>query len=179
LDLIFDAAILLLISGFAKMTGMILSKRTWFIISTIKWLAVGVMLLMKGLRLTVAAAEMATGSTPLLKTFLSFAGSRHQGSLLIICLGLLIGFIKGRTILAKTVSRIADRIHLYPGGLTLKQAYDMKYWIVLGLMMAIGLLFRVLPIPQDIHGGIDVAIGSALINGAMLYLRHVLTPQKA
>ncbi len=158
---------------------MIFSKRTWFIVSTVTWLGIGVMLLMKGLRLVVGAAELATGSTPLLKTFLTFAGTRHQGALLIICLGLFIGFIKGRTILAKTVNRIADRINLHPGGLTLNQAYDRKYWIILGLMMGLGVLFRLLPIPKDIHGAIDVAIGSALINGAMLYFRHVLNPQKA
>ena len=158
---------------------MTLSKRTWFIISTITWLGIGIMLLMKGLRLTVAAAEQPAGTTPLLKALVSFTGNPRQGSLLIICLGLFIGFIKGRTILAKTVSRIADRINQHSEGLSLQQAYDKKYWIILGLMMGIGVLFRVLPIPQDIHGGIDVAIGSALINGAMLYLRHVLTPQKA
>jgi hypothetical protein len=39
-------------------------------------------------------------------------------------------------------------------------------------------MFRVLSIPFDIRGGVDVAIGSALINGAMLYFRHMLTPQK-
>jgi hypothetical protein len=38
-------------------------------------------------------------------------------------------------------------------------------------MMALGLVFRFLPIPIDLRGLIDVAIGSALINGAMLYFR--------
>lgn len=158
---------------------MILSKRTWFIISTISWLGIGVMLLMKGLRLTVAAAEQATGASPLLNKLVSLTGGRQQAALLIICLGLFIGFIKGRVILAKTVNRIASRINLHPEGLSLKEAYDTKYWIILGLMMGLGVLFRVLPIPGDIHGGIDVVIGSALINGAMLYLRHVFTPEKS
>jgi hypothetical protein len=157
---------------------MILSKRTWFIISGIKWLGIGVMLLMKGLRLITSAAEQTTVATPLIKAFLSFAGTRHQGALLIVCLGLFIGFIKGRTILARTVSRIAERIHLQPGGLSLKQVYDQRYWIVIALMMTLGMILRFLPIPVDIHGGIDVAIGSALINGAMLYFRHLVAPQK-
>jgi hypothetical protein len=58
------------------------------------------------------------------------------------------------------------------------QAYDQKYWILLCLMMMLGMMFRFLPIAVDIRGGIDVAIGSALINGAMLYFRQILTPQK-
>src|SRR5260221_7096239 len=130
---------------------MILTKRRWFIISGIKWLAIGVMLLAKGLRLVVASAEQTTAATPLLKTVLSLAGTRHQAALLIVCLGLFIGFIKGRTVLAKTVSRIADRINLHPEGLSLKQAYDQKYWIILCIMMSLGIIFRIFTIPLDIR----------------------------
>jgi hypothetical protein len=158
---------------------MILSKRTWFIVSGIKWFAIGVMLLTKGLRLITSAADHAAVKAPLINFFQSFTSSRHQAALLIICFGLLIGFVKGRTVLAKTVKRIADRINGHSEGLTLKQAYDQRYWIVIGLMMLIGMMFRMLSIPFDIRGGVDVAIGSALINGAMLYFRHMLTPQKA
>ena len=157
---------------------MILSKRTWFVISGITWLGIGVMLLTKGLRLAVAAAEQASQSTPLLKVILPITGTRHQASLLIVCLGLFIGFIKGRTVLAKTVTRIADRINHHPDGLSLKQAYDRKYWIILCLMMGMGMVFRIFTISSDIRGLIDIAVGSALINGAMLYFRHILTPQK-
>jgi hypothetical protein len=157
---------------------MILSKRTWFIISGLKWFAIGVMLLTRGLRLITAAADQVGVKAPLIHAFQAFTSSRHQAALLIICLGLFVGFIKGRTILAKTVKRIADRINPYHEGLTLKQAYDNKYWVVIGLMMVLGMMFRMFAIPFDIRGGVDVAIGSALINGAMLYFRHMLTPQK-
>jgi hypothetical protein len=157
---------------------MVLSKRTWFIISGIKWFAIGVMLLTKGLRLITSAADHVAVKAPLINFFQSFTSSRHQAALLIICLGLFVGFIKGRTVLAKTVSRIAERINSHPEGLTLKQAYDQRYWIVIGLMMVLGMMFRFLSLPFDIRGGVDVAIGSALINGAMLYFRHMMTPQK-
>jgi hypothetical protein len=157
---------------------MILSKRTWFVISGVTWLGIGVMLLMKGLRFTVAAAEQTAVSTPLLKWVLPMVGSRHQAALLIVCIGLFIGFIKGRTVLAKTVTRIAGRINSHPEGLTLNQAYDRKYWIILCLMMGIGMAFKVLTVPIDIHGLVDISVGSALVNGAMLYFRHILTPQK-
>ena len=128
--------------------------------------------------MVAAAADQVDMKAPLMTAFQSFTSSRHQAALLIICLGLLVGFIKGRTVLAKTVKRIADRINLHSEGLTLKQVYDQKYWIIIGLMMLLGMTFRVLSIPFDIRGGVDVAIGSALINGAMLYFRHMLTPQK-
>lgn len=134
------------------------------------------MLLMKGLRLITGAADQITVQAPMIHYFQSFAGTRQQGALIVVCLGLLIGFIKGRTVLAKTVRRIAERINLHSGNLTLKEAYDRKYWIVIGIMMTLGMMFRVFPVPMDIHGGIDVAIGSALINGAMLYFRRLLAP---
>lgn len=157
---------------------MILSKRTWFIVSGLKWFAIGVMLLTKGLRMITVAAEQVAVKAPLIKFFQSYTSSRQQAALLIISAGLLIGFVKGRTVLAKTVKRIAERINGYSEGLTLKQAYDQRYWIVIGLMMLMGMMFRMLSIPFDIRGGVDVAIGSALINGAMLYFRYMMTPQK-
>jgi hypothetical protein len=40
-------------------------------------------------------------------------------------------------------------------------------------MVLLGLVIRFLPIPIDARGLVDVAIGSALINGAMLYFRVV------
>src|SRR5579862_8466786 len=100
---------------------MILSKRTWFIVSGIKWFAIGVMLLTKGLRLITVAADQAAVKAPLIIFFQSFTSSRHQAALLIICVGLLIGFVKGRTVLAKTVKRIAERINAHSEGLTIKQ----------------------------------------------------------
>ena len=157
---------------------MLLSKRTWLIISGIKWFAIGVVLLIKGLRFITTAAEQISIETPLIKYFQSFTGTRHQGALVIVCLGLFIGFIKGRTVLAKTVQRISQRIYLHNDRLTLRQAYDPRYWIVIGLMMTLGMMFKFLPISIDIRGGIDIAIGSALINGAMLYFRHLVTPQQ-
>jgi hypothetical protein len=157
---------------------MKLSQKTWIVISGLMWFGVGVMLLLKGLRLIVAASEQQAAG-PLLKLLMAWAKSPHQAALLLICVSLLIGFIKGRTVLAKTVGRIVQRIVSQTGALTIGQAYDKRYWLVLGLMGCLGMLFRFLHLPADIHGGIDVAIGSALINGAMLYFRHLVAPQKA
>ncbi len=36
-------------------------------------------------------------------------------------------------------------------------------------MMGIGVVFRFLPISHEIRGCVDIAIGSALIQGAFLY----------
>jgi hypothetical protein len=149
------------------------SKRTWVVISGGTWIAIGVMLLMKGLKFIVATTEMTDG-TPLLSRLASMIGSRQQAGLLIISAALLVGFIKGRTVLAKTVKRIADRIHAGDQTLSMDQVYDRKYYVILGIMVGIGMAFRFLPVPLDVRGFIDVTIGSALINGAMLYFRQLI-----
>ncbi len=145
------------------------SKKGWLVISGGTWMAIGVMLLVKGLKFVVGAAE---GSSPFLNSLVPLVGTRQQAALLLISGGLLLGFIKGRVVLAKTVSRIAGR--LGEGSIALSQAYDRKYYIVLATMVGVGIGFRFLSIPLDVRGLIDVTIGSALINGAMLYFRKLV-----
>lgn len=155
---------------------MILSRRAWIVISGIQWLGIGVMLLVKGLRYLLSVAQQSETSVPLVQAVLSFAGSRQQAVLLVICAALLIGFIKGRTILAKSVGRVIDRMQLQGDRLALHQVYDKRYYLILSLMIGLGFTMRALHLPLDIHGGIDVAIGSALINGSMLYFRRLVVP---
>jgi hypothetical protein len=40
---------------------------------------------------------------------------------------------------------------------------------LIGAMVGLGVTLRFLPIPVDLRGFIDTAVGSALVNGAMLY----------
>ena len=86
-------------------------------------------------------------------------------------LALLVGFAKGRFVFAKTVWRVVSRIQALSLPIRFSQVYTKSYWILIGAMMMLGLTFRFLPIPLDARGFVDVAIGSALINGAMLYFR--------
>lgn len=147
-------------------------------ISGIQWLGVGAMLLVKGLRYLVPLADQLESPAPLLQGLVSIAGSRQQAALLIVSVALLIGFIKGRAVLAKAVHRIADRILLQEGLLTLNQVYDRRYYLILLIMVGLGFAMRALNLPHDIHGGIDVAIGAALIHGGMLYFRRLYASQK-
>lgn len=158
---------------------MKLTKRAWLVISGFTWIGIGIMLLVKGLRFLVWVAEVPNQTAPILQWVTTFAKTKQQASLLLICGALLIGFVKGRTVLAKTVKRISARIQAGETHLTLNQVYDKKYYIILALMVGIGIGFRYFPIPLDLRGVVDVAIGSALINGAMLYFRHAVVPQSS
>ena len=152
-----------------------MSVRKWIVISGLSWLGIGAYLMVKGLKwITLAMTAL---ETPRLIGWLSgIAGTVQQGTLVLICVSLLVGFIKGRMVLAKTVRRIVARLRAQEAPIRFSQAYDRKYYMILGLMMGLGLLFRFLPIAFDVRGAIDVTIGSALINGAMLYFREAVIP---
>ncbi|MFS8563267.1 MAG: hypothetical protein LVR00_02625 [Rhabdochlamydiaceae bacterium] len=150
------------------------SHRTWIIISGLIWCAVGVLLLIKGLTYIVMAAAAPEGSHPLFSSIAAFTGTVEQAALFLISLGLLVGFIKGRYVLSKTVSRITKRILSLNDPIDWKDVYPKSYYILIFSMMLIGVLFKWLPIGFAIKGFVDVAIGSALINGALLYFRKAM-----
>ncbi|MDE3046378.1 MAG: hypothetical protein KGJ02_07025 [Verrucomicrobiota bacterium] len=83
--------------------------------------------------------------------------------------GLLVGFIKGRFVLAKTVRRMCQRIASLAVPISVKDVYPKSYWILLGSMMLLGFALRLVPL--EWRGFIDVAVGSALLHGALLYVK--------
>lgn len=120
------------------------------------WLSIGFMLTIKGLNLLV-------GRMP---------DMSQQTCMLLICLSLLIGFIKGRYILIKTAKRVAAHILSQKGPMKIFQAYPKSYYIILLAMISLGVFFKFLPISKTIHGFIDLTIGSALVQGSMHYFRY-------
>jgi len=145
-----------------------MTHRTWIAISGFLWLAVGGGLLFKGLYL-ISDGTISTNS--LCFQMKGLFGSPHQSGTALIAAGLLVGFIKGRFILSKTVKRVALRISSLPLPIRVSSVYAPSYFILIGAMIALGMTLRFLPIPIDLRGFIDTAVGSALINGAMLYFR--------
>ena len=142
------------------------------------WLVIGLLLIIKGLNLIVLGAQDPAASVAWIPTFASLTGGLEQGALLLISIGLFVGFIKGRTVLAKTVKRMVERIHSMPQPIKMSQLYTARYCLLILLMMGLGISIRWMSLPVDVHGVIDVAIGSALINGALIYFRYALALKK-
>lgn len=126
-----------------------MKKQTALLLSGAIWLGIGGMLLYKGLKFLTAIAEQ----------------GREQGALALIAIGLIIGFIKGRVVLSRVVNRVKSMSEPIAFG----ELFNLRYLILIGTMMLIGVAMRFVRI--DIRGTVDVAIGAALINGAMLYIR--------
>lgn len=160
------------------MPHMKLSHATWILFTGAVWFAIGSLLLSKGLGFIILAFHFPDTASSLMASLNAVAGPGYQAALFIIFLGLLIGFFKGKFVLAKTVERVVSHIRSFPSPVALKNAYTPRYFILIALMMCLGMAFKWLPLKLDIKGFIDVAIGSALINGAVLYFRHVLALKK-
>ncbi len=136
--------------------------KTFITLSGLVWLVVGIFLLMKGLSLITTAHTNA-----------------DQTAVLLISFGLAIGFIKGRFVLRKTVNRVVDRIRSLPLPIQFSQVYSKGYYFLIGGMILLGMSMRWMPIPIAVRGTVDVAIGFALMNGAILYFRAARAPVKS
>ena len=127
-----------------------MKHRSWIALSGMIWAVIGTMLLYKGL------------------SFLSQID--HAQATWWIGAGLIIGFVKGRLVLSKTVARMCAHIEALPMPIQMATVYPKSYWLLLAGMMGLGFLMRF--IPTEFRGCVDVAVGSALVNGAMLYFRR-------
>jgi hypothetical protein len=145
-----------------------MKHQTWIRLSGLIWLFAGCSLMYKGLAFL---AEAAFDSHSLCSKMQNTFGTSQKAATALMALGLMIGFLKGRFVLSKTVQRMVFRIQELPLPIRFKLVYPRSYWLLIGCMMGLGILLKYLPIPVDIRGTIDIAIGSALINGALLYFK--------
>lgn len=143
------------------------------VISGSIWLIMGSLLTFKGLFLIVGAVlAFQTSAHPFMAFLNQFFQHLERSGTFIVFLAIIIGMIKGRVVLAKTINKFVKRILLIPSPLKLKDLFPWRYLVLIGSMMSMGMLLRFLPVPKDIKGFIDLAIGSALINGAFLYFKQ-------
>ncbi len=149
-----------------------LAHRTHILIYGFLWLTVGLVLLPMGLNFIVSSLliENRAKAQPVLDFLAPMTGDRESAALVWIALMLAIGFLKARRIFAKSVQRSVLRLSSLPNPAPLSKLYPLSYYLLIGAMIFLGFLLRFVPL--DIRGGIDVAVGSALINGAVLYFKQ-------
>lgn len=149
------------------------SHTTLIVLSGLVWLVIGCTLLSVGLNFIVESIlrdNLLTLQRPILDRLAPYAGGLDSAVLAWMTFCLLIGYMKGRYVFAKSVQRSVDRILTLPNPVSLSQIYTRKYYMLLGAMVFLGVLFRLTPL--DIRGGVDMTIGAALMTGAILYFRN-------
>ena len=98
-----------------------------------------------------------------------------MAALFFVVVGLGIGYFKSKMIFAKTVRKSVERILSFAPPIHLSKMYSVRYCLLLAAMVLLGISFKYFGFPHDVRGLVDVAIGSALINGAMIYMRSALS----
>lgn len=160
---------------------MRLSSRNAILLSGALWMGIGALLLVKGIRYLVDGGNAVINGTyqgfPLIGKLTEYTKNPIQAVLILICVALFIGFLKGRIVFKKTVNRVVNRIRREPSPISLRKIYPKGYLFLIGGMMCMGMVFKFLPLPIDVKGCIDFTIGSALMNGSMLYFRAAFVSQ--
>lgn len=139
------------------------------LISGLVWMIVGCYLMPLGFKLLLEGS-----GGPLIDLLAPYLGGASQVSLLLVALGLFVGYMKGRHVLQKAAVKGIARIQSLPNPSSLAKIYNAKYYLLLGGMVALGMSIKWFGVPHDIRGAIDVAIGAALIQGSMVYIRFAL-----
>lgn len=150
---------------------------TLIFISGFVWLAIGVFLLALGLRFILMTLRMPAllhmDGFSISLFFSRFTPNPSNCAVLVITCSLMLGYFKGRMVLVKSVKRQLDRIASLPNPAPLKYLYGKGYYLLIASMVSLGFVMRFLPITLDTRGAIDTVIGSALVNGALLYFREI------
>jgi uncharacterized membrane protein len=150
----------------------------WIGFSGVIWFVVGVFLLFLGVKLVVFSIEEGAAHSPLLSKLYAIFKSREYAALILVTGGLFLGFIKGRFVLSKTARRVVDRICALSDPIRFFDVYSGWYLALIACMMLLGMGLRWMHVPSDLRGSIDIAVGSALMNGAMFYFRAILKKRK-
>ena len=98
-------------------------------------------------------------------------GGPQEAATAIIAAALFVGYLKGRFVLSKTVKRVVDGIARLSLPIHFYQVYSKKYLLLIGSMIALGVLLKFLPIFVEVRGFVDVAVGTALIQGSLHYFK--------
>jgi hypothetical protein len=149
-----------------------LSHKRLVIASGILWLLIGSMLFQKGVNLFKLLMQEEAGALPMINFFGSMTSNRDESLVVLISLALIVGLFKGRVILAKSVKRVVTRICALPNPSPLKDVYSVGYYVLILSMMMLGMLMKWAQVSVDVRGFIDLAVGTALIQGAILYFRQ-------
>lgn len=90
-----------------------------------------------------------------------------------LALALVVGFGKGKFVLAKTSERNIERIEATSEPQLLRHIYSLRSWIMIGLMMLISVSLTWFGVDPFWRGCVNIAIGLALIMSSLNYSYHL------
>ncbi len=139
-------------------------------------MAIGTFLMSFGIHLildSLRSPEVVRTGFSIVHFFNRFVSQTSHAVIITVTIALMIGYFKGKMVLAKSVKRQIKRVDSLPNPASLRHLFSKAYYLLIASMILLGISLRYLPIHSATRGFVDLAIGSALINGAMLYFREI------
>ena len=143
------------------------SHKTLFRIAGAVWLLAGAALLRLGVKYLMQALDIPSPA---------YFTLSPEEILVLLAAALAIGAIKGRLVLRKAAFRCCERIAQFDNPTSLGNIYGRSSYLIICLMAGLGTIMNITRVPVDIRGAIDVAVGSALIQGSLYYFRYTAAP---
>ena len=144
-----------------------IKKNHLYIFSGLIWLLGSLSLLPMGWRFLLSASSSSTGL--FIPALTKVLGGETQAFALTLFLAFCVGLLKGNFVLRKAAFRSLNRIKALKAPHSLKNLYTPSYLVLLLVMVLLGVLMRVLGVPLDVRGFVDVAVGAALFRGSFFY----------
>jgi hypothetical protein len=134
------------------------------------WMGMGLWLCYKGMRL-MQGAIAAPEEAPCIQWLAGYGGFQ-AGVFTLLAISLGVGLLKGRFVLRRTALRLVARWQESPAAF--RRLLLTRTAPLILLMMGLGLALRFSGVPKDLHGAVDLAIGSALAQGGLAYVRALV-----
>lgn len=154
------------------------THRALIFLAGLAWLGIGIFLLSLGISFILNMTSVTRHHFSFVTLLSKYIANPQNVASLLLGAALFIGYLKGRYLLSKSAYKQILRIRALPNPASLKYLYSKGYYLLILSMISLGMLLRFLPIAIDVRGFVDVAIGSALINSAMIYFRASLILEK-
>ncbi len=159
-----------------------LSHAQLYTLSGAIWFIVGILLLNLGLQLILQGFQgqlfFADNYSSFFSWLSSMLHSPENTSILLIVIGIGIGFFKGRFVLHKVAMRSHGRIEALENPTSITNLYTKGNCFMIAGMMFLGMMMRYFQLPCDLRGLIDTAVGTALMQGAISFF-HLARQTKA
>jgi hypothetical protein len=157
---------------------MKMKHKNLIILSGLLWTAIGFFLLYIGLGFIAKAASTALfqNGNPLLSFLSNYFEGPETSAVFLIVIALSLGTLKSRMVFAKVINKMIVKIRSFPDPVNFTQVYGLKYLFLMGIMMSFGFAMKYFEVSNDIRGVVDVAVGSALLNGGISYFRFINYP---
>lgn len=150
-----------------------LSHKSLIALSGAVWFAVGLYLMPLGIGFILESIKGVSLNTPVINLLEKLSLTGEMAALFLLVASLALGYFKSKMIFSKAVDRGVTHIKSLPNPSPFWAVYTPKYLLLLAGMVLLGLSLKWFSVPLDIRGFVDVTIGAALLNGAVLYFRKI------